>query len=420
MAASIDQFSDNPLYIKLPAPQKQALENLCREYRLSFQQLRTLLIITSDLEMWKIGPLTAWIDELPDMERRSGKQRAAALMRELERRWQREKELGGSYENLRPSPHSSGGSSPGQTLIERPAPETILGSCPVASEKTRCCNLMTLDAVVNCGYGCAYCTIQSFYDEGRIFFHQDLAQKLQGLRLDPDTIYHIGTGQSSDSLMWGNRGGLLELLFDFAEANPNVILELKTKSANIAYILERKPPRNLLITWSLNSEAIADHEERGTASVPERLDAARRVAEKGCLIGFHFHPMVPHQGWKKAYGRTFDRLVRDFTPERVAMVSFGTLTYIKPVIRAIRERGEETQVLRMPLVESAGKYSYPDEIKLELFRFAYNRLCPWHGKTFFYLCMEPAHFWEPVFGYSYPDNASFEEAMKRAYLHKIG
>jgi len=44
------------------------------------------------------------------------------------------------------------------------------GLCPVASPKTRCCNLLTLDAVESCGYDCSYCSIQSFYNEGKITF----------------------------------------------------------------------------------------------------------------------------------------------------------------------------------------------------------------------------------------------------------
>ena len=80
-----------------------------------------------------------------------------------------------------------------------------LGFCPVASEGTRCCNLLTLDAVESCGFDCSYCSIQSFYNQNKIGFDKDFKTKLQNLKLDPNKIYHIGTGQSSDSLMWGNR-----------------------------------------------------------------------------------------------------------------------------------------------------------------------------------------------------------------------
>ena len=53
-------------------------------------------------------------------------------------------------------------------FIESDKERTILGDCPVASDKTRCCNLKTLDSVINCGFDCSYCTIQSFYKDGKV------------------------------------------------------------------------------------------------------------------------------------------------------------------------------------------------------------------------------------------------------------
>ena len=127
-----------------------------------------------------------------------------------------------------------------------------LGKCPVASAKTRCCNLLTLDAVESCGFDCSYCSIQSFYNENKIGFDKGFANKLKNLKLNPNKYYHIGTGQSSDSLMWGNRHGILDALFEFARENPNVLLEFKTKSDNISYLIENEVPRNILCTWSFS------------------------------------------------------------------------------------------------------------------------------------------------------------------------
>jgi spore photoproduct lyase len=146
-------------------------------------------------------------------------------------------------------------------------PALGLGRCPVASERTRCCNLLTLDAVEKCGFDCSYCSIQSFYHGNEVVFDSGFADKLAKLKLDPDTIYHIGTGQSSDSLMWGNHQGVLEALCVFAENNPNVILELKTKSKNIGWLLKNPVPRNVICTWSLNPQTIIDHEEHLSASL---------------------------------------------------------------------------------------------------------------------------------------------------------
>ena len=116
--------------------------------------------------------------------------------------------------------------------------------------------------------------------------------KLLNLNLDPriNKTYHIGTGQASDSLMFGNREGILDSLFEFARENPNVILEFKTKSDNISYFLENAVPKNILLTWSLNTPTIIQNEEHLTASLDKRINAARKMADKGIKVGFHFHP----------------------------------------------------------------------------------------------------------------------------------
>jgi len=113
----------------------------------------------------------------------------------------------------------------------------------------------------------------------RAVFDADLRQKLRDLELEADRFYHIGTGQSSDSLMWGNRHGILDALCEFAADRPNVLLELKTKSANVAYFLDRPVPANVVLSWSLNTPVVIRNEEHFTAGLEKRLAAARRVAD---------------------------------------------------------------------------------------------------------------------------------------------
>jgi spore photoproduct lyase len=297
--------------------------------------------------------------------------------------------------------------------------EVALGACPVASEGTRCCNLLTLDAVESCGFDCSYCSIQSFYNQNQIGIDKDFKQKLQKLKLDPDQIYHIGTGQSSDSLMWGNKDGILDALFTFARKYPNVILEFKTKSNNIKYLLENDVPKNIICTWSLNTQTIIDHEEHLTASLDERIKAARTLANKGILVGFHFHPIVEYENYLDDYRQIYARLLKEFEPSEVVLVSFGTLTFIKPVIKKLRQRELKTKILQMPFETINGKQSYSLETKKEMFRSAYGSFKPWHNKVYFYLCMEDHSLWKEVFGYEYSSNNQFEDFMLRNYMDKI-
>jgi len=294
-----------------------------------------------------------------------------------------------------------------------------LGSCPVASEGTRCCNLLTLDAVESCGFDCSYCSIQSFYNESKIGFDKDFKSKIENLVLNPDEIYHIGTGQSSDSLMWGNRDGILDSLFAFARKYPNVILEFKTKSSNISYFEEFEVPKNIIVTWSLNTQTIIDNEEHLTASLDDRIKSARKLADKGILVGFHFHPIVVYKDYLSEYGEVCKRLIDTFNPKEVVLISMGTLTFIKPVIKKLRDRELKTKILQMPFEDINGKKSYPLELKKEMFCHIYNSLEPWHNRVYFYMCMEAHSLWKDVFGYAYGSNNQMEEMMKMSYMEKI-
>jgi spore photoproduct lyase len=276
-----------------------------------------------------------------------------------------------------------------------------------------------LDAVESCGFDCSYCSIQSFYNENKIGFDKDFKSKIENLVLNPNQIYHIGTGQSSDSLMWGNRNGILDTLFAFARKYPNVILEFKTKSSNISYFEEVEVPKNIIVTWSLNTQTIIDNEEHLTASLDERIESARKLANKGILVGFHFHPIVVYKNYLEEYKAVAKRLSETFTPDEVVLISMGTLTFIKPVIKKLRERELKTKILQMPFEDITGKKSYPIEIKKDMFQTLYESFTPWHNRVYFYMCMEAHSLWKDVFGYEYGSNNQMEEMMKMSYMEKI-
>ncbi len=388
----------------LDRPTQGYIQKKAFQYRFTFQELKQIVEISIDLSMWDEGSLL----ELDFQE---------------EHKRQFLKSVHGYYEDLkvqkeyRNFDYEKPQRQPELVLKEKG--KLGLGSCPVASERTRCCNLLTLDAVESCGFDCSYCAIGSFYNEDRVTFDPDFEKKLKNLELDPDKTYHIGTGQSSDSLLFGNKNNTLQALFDFANTHGNVILELKSKSKNISYLLEHKIPKNVITSWSINTPTIIENEEHLSASLEERLESARAIANKGNLVGFHFHPMVHYDGWESEYQEVVDMILKKFVPEEVALISLGTLTFIKPVIKKLRERNFKSKILQMPLESASGKFSYPLETKKQMFSHLYSCFEPWQREVYFYLCMEDISLWAEVFGYEYVSNSEFENDMINSYNRKI-
>jgi spore photoproduct lyase len=408
-------FRDNHTYNRLSREERDYISEIAERFHLTYQDIKTVIDTARDLTIWDEGSIgDYWI--VPEGSPQKGKQLKQMLMNNLKRSREDLEKKANDYSSFTGTTDSTGRTE----FVNLKDDRTILGACPVASKKTRCCNLKTLDVVLNCGFDCTYCSIQSFFDNDRVYFHENLEEKLEKLDLDPEKRYHIGTGQSSDSLMWGNRDGILDKLNSFALKNSNVILELKTKSRNISWLLENDVAPNIFATWSLNTPVIAGNEEHYTASPRQRLESARKAADKGIPVGFHFHPIVHYKGWEEDYLSLTKAIQTMFSPQEVVMISLGTLTYIKPVIRKIRDRVMKSKILEMPMVDAGGKLSYPLEIKRELFSRVYNDFSKeWKEEVFFYLCMEDQSLWEPLFGRSYSNNEEFEEHMIDSYFKKV-
>jgi len=410
MNAYLEKFNNsisNTFYSKLPNNEQEFIKDKSLELKFSHQELKQIIDMARDLGMWNEKSI---VDIFPEHD-----QKKVVFTR-----------LRKSYEDIRDKPNSYKDFELKNVPKEQKYTFTTenkegfgLGLCPVASEKTRCCNFFTLDAVESCGFDCSYCSIQSFYNQNTITFDSGFADKLLNLNLDQNKTYHIGTGQSSDSLMWGNREGILDSLFRFASENPNVILEFKTKSDNVKYFLENDVPKNIICTYSLNTQTIIDNEEHLTASLNKRVAAARKLADKGVKVGFHFHPIVEYENYLDEYQEVYEKLILQFKTDEVALISFGTLTFIKPVIKQLREREFRTKITQIPHVNASGKTSYPDSTKVDMFKHAYESFKPWHKDVFFYLCMEEHQMWSKTFGYQYSTNNDFERAMLSSYANKL-
>ena len=450
--SSVDpKFAERTLFPCLKKSERNFIRNLAIENRFTFQELREVCQISKDLEQWNEGSVAHWWEGKNEKEKIKGKNEKLKILREWVEKLKSEPQ---EYSmSLRSNP------VPPKLHFEKEKSEKkIYGRCPVYSEETVCCNLKTIDAVENCGFGCNYCTIQTFYGD-KVTFDAELGRKLKEIPIDPEKFYHFGTGQSSDSLIWGNRNGILDDLCGFAADHPNILLEFKTKSRNISYFLENTIPHNVVISWSLNPDVVIRNEENFTASLEDRLKAARRVADKNIRVSFHFHPMIyygsvekrvvpaatllPHPdqgqppwqqlkrpplifqqthdaGWEKDYPDLANRVQKIFAPEEVLFISFGSVTFIKPVLKAIRERGWNTKIHQMPFVKDPkGKLTYPDEIKIEMFQTMFKAFSPWREKVFFYLCMEKSAIWQETFRFVYPNNTLFEADFAKKTMPKL-
>ena len=156
----------------------------------------------------------------------------------------------------------------------------------------------------------------------------------------------------------GNSHGILDALIAFAHRHPNVILELKTKSANIGHLLKSNPPPNLICTWSLNPQIIVDNEERGSAPLDKRLDAARRLAERACWSVFtSTHDSI--RGMEAGLWQHIYQSAAEFRSKPDCHDIAGNTHLYQTGHTQNKERGEYSQILKLPLGGSGRQVILP-------------------------------------------------------------
>lgn len=281
---------------------------------------------------------------------------------------------------------------------------TFLRHCPAGTTGMVCCNYLVIDFASNCPFDCSYCFLQDYVANNpalKVYSNpEDGLAELDGvLRQRSGRTLRIGTGELADSLALDGLTDLSRLLVPFFAARENAVLELKTKSACIDNLLDLDPRDRVVVSWSVNAPAIVAGEEHGTASLAERVEAGRRVQQAGYLVGFHFDPLIAHEGWEEGYRDAVQTIFARLDPRRVAWVSLGSLRMTPRLKAAIRRRHDVGQVLTGELVPGPdGKERVWRGLRVTMYRRMLEWLRAVDAAMPLYICMEPAGVWEKVFG----------------------
>lgn len=202
------KISKNTAFDRLPVAKQEFMKELAFRFKMSQQELRQVVEIERDLAMWgEPGVQTFYQSNATQFSGAANEQKKLFLDKinqhmDALRHAEKVYSIAGSN---RPKKREK------SQIVQEKSEKKIYGKCPVASPKTVCCNLRTIDAVENCIFGCSYCTIQTFYTD-RIIFDEELREKLQNIPIEPNRKYHFGTGQSSDS----SRGAIASIISRFS------------------------------------------------------------------------------------------------------------------------------------------------------------------------------------------------------------
>jgi spore photoproduct lyase len=291
--------------------------------------------------------------------------------------------------------------------------------CP-GTREYQCCDYQVLNTGTNCPIDCVYCILQAYLNTPWLNFYVNIEQLFNELTesfsVHPELFFRVGTGEFTDSLAIDRLTGLSRRLVPFFAHWDNAVLELKTKSAVIENLADLNHNGRTVVAWSLNSPSIMKNQEIRSATLQERLEAARQCAGWGYKLAFHFDPIIEHTGWQEGYTATIDALFATVPPEAIAWISLGALRFLPSLKDIGIKRFPASTIYFNEFIQGLdGKSRYFRPNRVALYRHIYRHLKEKTASaTCIYFCMESDEIWQEVMGFIPADQGGLPKMLDRA------
>ncbi len=295
--------------------------------------------------------------------------------------------------NEKPNPFTAGK----KTLLLKRKKGEVFKPFPLIPEYLSC-HSQILHLGMGCDLECTYCILQSYLNNPVITIFTNLEEIIRELSrsLDskPDDFFRIGTGELIDSLSLDHLTEWSVPLVRFFAGRQNAVLEFKTKSDNITNLKKTDPKGRVTISWSMNTESIQQNEELKTATLEERIRAAAQCQAWGYRVGFHFDPLIHHDGWEAGYAKTVEKIFSAVDASKIGWISLGALRFMPSLKKIVEKRFPHTQIFTGEFVRGLdGKDRYFKPIRKRMYTRMRDLIRSYSSEVPIYLCMESSELW---------------------------
>ncbi|NND00418.1 MAG: DNA photolyase [Gammaproteobacteria bacterium] len=227
--------------------------------------------------------------------------------------------------------------------------------------------------MLNCLYDCRYCFLQGMFRSANYLlfvnyeaFVEEIEQLAAVHRNDEKPAWFF-SGYDCDSLALEPVSGFAQYFVPKFKALHNAVLELRTKSTQIRWLLDQRPINNVVIAYSLSPISVAEAVESGAPSLQKRIDALLRLQKHGWRVGLRFDPIIWHQDYQADYQCMIETVFDQLDAERIDSVTLGGFRLPKSFYKTMRSLHPQHWLFSAGLSEEAGMISYTPVIEHEMF-----------------------------------------------------
>ncbi|MHC5059701.1 MAG: SPL family radical SAM protein [Planctomycetota bacterium] len=267
----------------------------------------------------------------------------------------------------------------------------------------QCCPYYKLVPLSNgCPYYCTYCYLGFVYRKYSPFIklnvnYETMLRQIRQTAAKSKNRTDFNMGEMLDSLALDHITNLTTKVVPFMKLLSNAHLMLLTKSSNIRNLLAVEPNSRVVISWSLNPQHIIDRYEPGTASLNQRIEAAKACQQHGYRVRFRIDPGILYSDWPDGYTQMIKLALAKVDTENITIGMLRLLPGHKRLaIDAYGARGRQLDSHELIDKASDGKMRYHIKRRVEFYNFLIDVIRSYDKSVSISLCRETSDAWQQL------------------------
>lgn len=230
-------------------------------------------------------------------------------------------------------------------------------------------------SALNCVYNCDYCFLQGMFPSANMVLFVNTADYFAAVSamLREHPVY-LCISYESDLLAFESVAPFASQWIEYARTEPDLTVELRTKSANYGAIRHLPPSPNVILAWTVSPEPVIRRHEPLTPGLTARLGSIRQAAADGWKVRLCFDPVLHIEDWQQHYRECVAQTFSAVPADAVHDVSIGVFRMPRDYLKKIRRRRPDAALLHYPYENKNGVLSYPDQVAEQLVGFVYREV----------------------------------------------
>jgi spore photoproduct lyase len=235
--------------------------------------------------------------------------------------------------------------------------------------------------VLNCPYDCHYCYLQGMYGGANVVAFVNLEEYFAAAeagcarRPDPGEVMPLAISYDTDLLALEGILGYTSEWVEWARSRPDMLLEVRTKSAPGRFLRDTPPTPSARLAWTLSPDEVAQRYETGAPSLKVRLKSLREAAELGWRIALCIDPILKLPDGDRLYRDFITLLEKEVPWSSVERVELGVFRVSSAYFKRMLDR-PGTDLLQYPYEHANKTVSYNKKEREQLVDTVKTALLP--------------------------------------------